>query len=250
MLATWLLQGSFLFESDGFRLLVDPYISDAVERGQRLTRLAPPPLAASELRPSAIYCTHDHMDHLDPIGLPEILSLNPGVRVAGPDSIRRRFEKLGLDSSRVDTWAIGSRRELGPFPLTVVKAFHSDPSATGFLLEAKGLLFYFSGDTLFSDDLPKLILDAAGGRAIDCAFVCINGRLGNMNAGEALQTVKAIHAAIAVPMHYGLFAENTVAPDAFVAACSEAGIRSLAFVSGVPTVINAGLIRTLQNTVP
>ncbi|MDR3710774.1 MAG: family 16 glycosylhydrolase [Capsulimonadaceae bacterium] len=233
MKTTWLLQGSVLFESDGYRLLVDPYISDCVEQAQHLTRLAPPPLDAEALKPSAIYCTHDHMDHLDPVGLPEILRHNPDVRVAGPASVRNKFDTLGLDTSRVDVVEIGSRHAYGPFTLTIVKAFHTDPKSTGLLIEAEGLLIYLSGDTEFTDDLPRLILEASGGRAPDYALICINGQLHNMNVAEAAQTARLINATWAAPMHYGLFAENTASPEAFIASCEEAGVRAFAFETGV-----------------
>ena len=185
MKVNWLLQGSFLFESEGYRLLVDPYVSSIVEEQQGATRLAPPPLAPEKLLPSAIYLTHDHLDHLDPVGLPEILAHSPDARVYGPASIRRKFEELGLDPARVEVVAPGETFALGPFRLTVVPAFHSDPDATGLLLEAEGLLLYLSGDTLFSDKLPGRILRATGGQPPDYALLCINGRWGNMTADEA-----------------------------------------------------------------
>lgn len=239
MNVTWLLQGSFLFESEGYRLLIDPYISAAVEQTGGATRLAPPPLVMEALQPAAIYCTHDHMDHLDPIGLPQILQCNPDVRVAGPASIRRKFEKLGLDASCVDVVDIGSHHTLGPFSLTILRAFHTDPQATGLLIEADGVLLYLSGDTLYRDELPDLILAAAAGRTVDYAFICINGKLGNMDAGEALQTVQRIKATTAVPMHYGLFEENTVDPTAFLSSCRGAGLNAFALQPGVPTALPA-----------
>jgi L-ascorbate metabolism protein UlaG (beta-lactamase superfamily) len=232
MQVTWLLQGSFLFESGGYRLLIDPYISDYVERMHGVTRLASPPLTAAELRPSAVYCTHDHIDHLDPEGLPEILARHPGVRVAGPVSIQRKFAELGWDPSCVDVLGIGAQHALGPFTLTVVKAFHSDPEATGLLIAAEGVLIYLSGDTLFTDELPALVRAAAGGQTLDHLFICINGRFGNMNCDQGLTMVRELHPTTAAPMHYGLFAENTADPAPFLAGCRELGIASFAMTPG------------------
>jgi L-ascorbate metabolism protein UlaG (beta-lactamase superfamily) len=235
MKTTWLLQGSFLFESKGYRLAIDPYISDFVERKEGLTRLAPPPLTAEGIKPSYIYCTHNHIDHLDPVGLPEILKLNPGIRVGGPVSIQRKFSDLKLDAALVDVMGVGSQCAKGPFTLTPVKAFHSDPESTGLLIEADGLLVYLSGDTLFKEELPGMVLEASGGRAPDYAFICINGKLGNMDAAQALETVKLLHAKVAVPMHYGLFAQNTADPDAFIASCEKAGVKALKLIPGKTT---------------
>jgi L-ascorbate metabolism protein UlaG (beta-lactamase superfamily) len=238
MKATWLLQGSLLFEAQGFRLLIDPYISDFVEKKQNLTRLAPPPLTAQELKPSAIYCTHKHIDHLDPIGMPEILKLNPGVRVTGPVSIKATFEELKFDAALVDVVKVGESFQRGPFKLTAVKAYHSDPESTGLLIEADGKLVYLSGDTLFQEKLADDVLKAAGGRSPDYAFICINGKLGNMDAAQALATVKSLKAKVAVPIHYGLFAENTADPYAFLADCAKAGVKAMKLDAGKGVDLN------------
>jgi L-ascorbate metabolism protein UlaG (beta-lactamase superfamily) len=201
--------------------------------GLPITRLAPPPLGAAALKPDTVVCTHDHMDHLDPVGLPQILALHPSVRVTGPASVRLKAEKLGLDAARVDVVAPGAAVTRGPFRLTAVPAYHSDPETIGLLIEADGQLLYLSSDTLNSEGLPDQLLEAAGGRSPDLALICINGRLGNMNAEEALQVATRIQAGAVVPMHYGLFAENTADPESFVAACRAAGLCSYALQPGV-----------------
>ncbi|NLO75210.1 MAG: family 16 glycosylhydrolase [candidate division WS1 bacterium] len=226
MKINWLLQGSFLFESGGYRLLVDPYISTIVEDQQGATRLAPPPLTAEELAPDAIYLTHDHLDHLDPVGLPEILHHHPAARVYGPVSIQRKFEELGFDTAPLQVLAVGDRLTLGPFRLTVLPALHSDADATGLLLEVEGLLIYLSGDSEFSEDLPAQVLEACGGQPPDYALLCINGRWGNMSAEEAVRVAQTLQVTTAIPMHYGLFVENTADPEPFVKACQEAGLQA------------------------
>jgi len=231
MKATWLLQGSFLFESEGFRLLVDPYISDFVEKKQGLRRLAPPPLKAEELKPGFIYCTHNHIDHLDPVGLPEILALNKGCRLSGPSSVAAKCATLGIEGAEIVR--IGESFNAGPFALTPVKAFHSDPESTGLLIEEGGLLVYLSGDTEWKEELAKLVLEAAG-RTPDVAIICVNGKLGNMDAAHAVETVKALGVKTAIPMHYGLFAENTADPAEFTSSCKAAGLDSFALKPGAP----------------
>ena len=41
------------------------------------------------------------------------------------------------------------------------------------------------------------------------AFLCINGKWGNMNVQEAVHVAKYIGANINIPNHYGMFASNT-----------------------------------------
>lgn len=232
MNATWLQQGGFLFEAAGFRLVVDPYFSDVVERVAGLTRLAPPPLAPEALKPGLVYCTHSHLDHVDPEGLPRLLGLNPDCPVAGPESVVKRCAGLGIAAARIELLKPGMTRRAGPFTLKPTRAFHSDPDATGLILETgDGRTVYLSGDTEWREELPAAVVETAG-RAPDVAFVCINGRLGNMDAAGALETVRRTGASTAVPMHYGLFAENTVDPAPFLAACAAAGIRAFAMTPG------------------
>jgi len=69
MKITWLTQGGFLFESGGYRLAVDPYISNFVEKRHKMKRISRAPFQAKDLNPDHVYCTHDHIDHLDPEGL-------------------------------------------------------------------------------------------------------------------------------------------------------------------------------------
>ena len=48
--------------------------------------------------------------------------------------------------------------------------------------------------------------------SVDVLFICINGKLGNMNVEEAIRLTGEIGAKVGVPTHYGMFAENTEDP--------------------------------------
>ena len=233
----WLLQGSMILESGEYRLVIDPYISDYVEKNHGVTRLAPPPLSASEIRPSFIYCTHNHIDHLDPEGLPEILKLYKDCPVAGPISVVKECGKLGIRPAKLIQAEIGKSFNAGPFELIPVKAYHSDPDSTGLIVKAEGKTIYISGDTEYCDELPSLIKKSAGPQ-IDIAIICINGRLGNMNLEDAVKTVKLLEVRTAIPMHYGLFQQNTEDPVPFMNACKEAGMNSFMMKPGKSIKLN------------
>ena len=49
----------------------------------------------------------------------------------------------------------------------------------------------------------------------DITFICINGRLGNMNVKQALITAKKIGAKINIPNHYDMFESNSENPLLF-----------------------------------
>ena len=46
-------------------------------------------------------------------------------------------------------------------------------------------------------------------------FICINGKLGNMNAEEAVRLTEVLEPKAAIPTHYGMFASNTEDPEAY-----------------------------------
>ena len=218
MKITWLGQGGYLIEQAGQRLAVDPYLTDALAAQQGLRRLLPPPMSIAELEPDAVFITHDHLDHFDPQTLEPLLRQSPECPLFGPQSVIEHGRRLALDEHRLVLTGVGKPLRVPGFILKPTPAKHSDRFAVGLLVEAGGQLVYISGDTLYASTLAPQIRSLAG-RPLDAAFVCINGRLGNMNLTEAAELVAALKPAIAVPMHYGMFAENTADPQEFVAAC-------------------------------
>lgn len=225
--ATWLTQGGMLFACGRTRLLVDPCMSDFLEKDRGLTRIAPFPLAVGQLRPGWFFCTHDHLDHLDPATVTSIARTYPRCRFIGPESCHGYFERLGIAPARLRHARIGSAMACGAFTLTPVAAFHTDPHAVGLVLAAGRRCVYLSGDSEFS---PRLANGQTAG--CDTVLICINGRLGNMDTEEALRVVAALRPRQALPLHYGLFAENTADPGEFIAGCRRLGVRSFAMTPG------------------
>ena len=227
MKITWLGQGGFLLESGGYRLVVDPYLSDCVQKKEGLARLHPFPVELKKLKPDCLLVTHDHMDHLDPDGVPLIHEAYPGCRFAGPDRSFQHFLALGIPEVLITRIPMNSNRSFGPFTATSVFAAHSDPTACGYVIEAEGKKIYLSGDTNYDE---RLLSDSL--RNMDLMLICINGKLNNMNCADALKCVKALRPKMALPMHIGLFAENTADPAPFVEECQALGIRSFAMTPG------------------
>ena len=67
MKITWLGQAGLMFETCGKTVIVDPYLSDSVERiePQNYRRVAVDESFLS-VKPDVIVLTHDHLDHTDP----------------------------------------------------------------------------------------------------------------------------------------------------------------------------------------
>jgi len=239
---TWITQGGFIFEHSGYRLVVDPYLSDVAEKTLDLTRLVEPPVDVENLRPDTLFCSHNHIDHLDPVSIPLIAEQYPLCRFLGPRSVTGDLVGMGIDPTRITTLEAGAGLETEGFQLIATPAHHSDQYAIGLIIQAQQKKIYVSGDTLYQPNLAQDVIDCMG-RNIDLVLICINGRLGNMNIDEAIDLVRQLQPLVAVPMHYGLFAENTVDPEPFVRKCNDIGIRSFLFTVGKPVNLNKLLLR-------
>lgn len=204
MILRFLGQSGFLLQSGKTRILIDPYFSDIVNRLQSRPRLHPVPLKPEEMPCDAVFCTHDHLDHLDPdtaAMLPpdQLFYTTPGGCKTLAVADRLNAKPLSL----------GQTVTVGDFTITTVFASHST-EAFGLVVQAEGYTLYFSGDTLFDERL----YDVRDYKP-DMVFLCINGRLGNMNTPEAIQVAKRIGAPVNIPHHYDMFASNSADPAAF-----------------------------------
>ncbi len=232
--ATWLGQSSFLFENKGERLLIDPFFSDIVEQKQGLKRLMQAPIPIESLDPTVIFITHNHLDHFDPIALPEIHDFYPKIPIIGPESVMKKADEMGFNPSVLIHIEKGKTIETGNFKITATAAYHSDPFSVGCLIEIGDKTIYYSGDTLLTDTLLDDI-QSLKNRPIDIVFIVINGRLGNMNVQEAIELTAQLNPKLAIPMHYGMFAENTEDPSIFIKGCAEKNMKAIELKLGKET---------------
>lgn len=209
MKITWLGQSGYLLEDSGTRVFLDPYLSDIVNKVANRPRLIDPPVQPEEITGSVI-CTHDHLDHLDPEAIEKMH--RDQIDFYAPSSCKAHLEELGC--TKIHPLDLGDTVQIGPFAFTGVFADHS-VDAIGIFAEWNGHSFYFTGDTLAN---PKLEEMAA--KKPEFLFVCINGKLGNMNADEAVQLTKVLKPKVAVPTHYGMFASNTEDPEVYTSRIS------------------------------
>ena len=206
MKITWLGQAGLLFETDGKKILVDPYLSDSVkEINPRNYRRVPVDERFLALKPDVIVVTHNHLDHLDPETLKHYLTEDASCLVLAPDGswqkIRTSFPDTGCNYvlfNNGTTWTEGS------VTFRAVKAEHSDAGAIGVILSAEGKNYYITGDTLYNkrvfDSLPSPL-------ALYAVFLPVNGVGNNMNLQDGARFVERIGARYAVPFHCGLFDE-------------------------------------------
>jgi L-ascorbate metabolism protein UlaG (beta-lactamase superfamily) len=233
---TWLGQGGFLLESNGRRLVIDPYLSDSLAKSHGTFRMIPPPMTIEETAPDVVFVTHDHLDHFDPETMVPMFKAFPNCRLVGPESVVEHGRREGFAEERMSCIAPGQSVEVAGYRLTATPAHHSDRFAVGLLIEVEGRLHYISGDTLYQPTLSPQVL-ALSPRSIDTVIICINGKLNNMDATCAARVVDELRPALAIPMHYGLFAKNTVDPAEFLSLCREAGHPTKTLTPGIPVVL-------------
>lgn len=221
---TWLGQSGYLLAHGGSRLVIDPYFSNIVQEKEGMRRLMPPPCSIESLAPDALCITHDHLDHFDPETVGTIMKHFAACKLVGPGSVCRHAAALGVPPGRIALLSNGESAQIGSFRVDATPARHSDPDAVGLLIAAGPHLLWFSGDTSHFPELSRGIHERVGRRP-DIAFVCINGRWGNMDPQAAAQLMSEIEPRVAVPMHYGMFAENTGNPEEFRGACARRNQR-------------------------
>lgn len=211
MKITYLGQAGLMIESNSKILLIDPYLSDSVEKVNPLNyRRQPIDERFLAVRPDVVVCTHDHLDHYDEETLVHYLGQKEHpVLFLAPYSAWQKARGFGNGHNYV-MFNRGTKWTFGDITLRAVKAEHSDLFAIGLVLEIEGKRLYITGDTLYNEEIFK---DLQG--EFDAIFLPVNGLGNNMNKADAAEFVKRAGGRKAVPMHVGLFDEMTAEDFAF-----------------------------------
>ena len=206
----WIGQNGYLLRDGITEICIDPYLSNVVDRVAKRGRMVRAPFAPEELKSDVTVCTHNHLDHVDIDAIP--LMRKENMVFLAPTHARETLVECGV--TNYVPFDEGAVYQIGNFKLTAVFADHSVP-AIGVIVEHNGLTLYFSGDTEYHDRLCEL-----ADRKIDLMFICINGRLGNMNVDEAVKLTERIAPRVGIPTHYGMFESNTEDPQKYVSRVS------------------------------
>ena len=214
----WIGQAGFILKTGQGSLSVDPFCGAAKGNAERIY---PPFLEKGSVHVDLVLTTHAHWDHFDPVTYQEYVI--PGA-IVGPGTCMSALAASGLsiEGIRLDR---GQALDRCGFHITATPADH-DVDSVGYVVEFDGCKLYFSGDALFT---PKTIVPNIGMKP-DAAFVCINGKLGNMNYMEAASYCRAIGAKVGVPTHYDLIRHNTENPKEFTDALARVAPEVRSFV--------------------
>lgn len=232
-LAIWALgQAGYLLKGGDTLVVLDPYLSDALEPAGygspgELARQVPIVIAPGELRAvHAVLCTHDHADHCDPETLRPLLAANPEASVVASYRAAHTIAGLGHPGAHIQVPPVDVPVALADnLSVTAIPAAHyehepdaaGNPAYLGFLMQFNGVRLYFSGDTII---YPGLV-ERLRGTPIDLACLPINGRdwfreqtglVGNLDYREAAELAATIGARVLLPNHNDLFRGNRINP--------------------------------------
>ncbi len=205
---TWIGHASFLIQTAGLNLLIDPNWAKWLKV---IKRMKHPGLALHDLpNIDLVLVTHAHFDHLDRKTLREVADQQP---IVVPFEVGNLVHDLGFHSvHELHYW---EHYQHGPLKITLTPCHHwgarmlhdSHRGFGGFVIEVNGRAIFHCGDTAYFDGFREI-----GERhSIDVALMPIgaydppSGREVHMNPEEALRAFVELGAKRMVPMHYGTF---------------------------------------------
>lgn len=200
MKITWLGQAGLLLEKNSLKIMIDPYLSDSVEKvNPQNYRRVEVLNELFEIKPDIMVFTHNHLDHYDPETVRKFITPKTNITVLAPTSVWNEVRKIGGNNNYVqfNRHTIWTEKKI---EFTAVKAEHSDPAAIGVIIDDGEKKYYITGDTLCNEEIFIDIPDD-----IYAVFLPVNGVGNNMNMTDAKRFCDRIKPEFAVPIHCGMF---------------------------------------------
>jgi L-ascorbate metabolism protein UlaG (beta-lactamase superfamily) len=205
----WLGHACLLLESDGQRVLIDPFLTDNPAAAAK----------AADMKPHFILVSHGHGDH---VGDTIDIAKRTGATVVANYEMAEWFKKQGLSKVHGQQHGGGFQYPFGRVKLTL--AFHGSAlpdgsyggNPCGFLITFKdGKKFYDAADTALFGDMALI-----GEEEIDLATLPIGDNF-TMGPDDALRAVKFVKPKKVVPIHYNTWPLIAQDGDAWAARVRE-----------------------------
>lgn len=229
----YLGQEGMLLKYEDRYLVIDPYLSDYVDRNccdyVQWIRRYDAPIQAEELDfVDYVLCTHTHYDHADPDTLSILAKVNNKAIFLAPEPVKETLVSYGIDPSRIQGAISDKSIELDGFSITPIPSAHEELHTDehgnymelGYKVTAGDMTIYHAGDCCLYDGLKERLMN------VDVMMVPVNGRsyfkryhqdiIGNMTAEEAVILAQETKAGVLVPMHFDLYDVNCINPAHFV----------------------------------
>jgi len=217
-------------EYDDTVIYMDPYLSNSVQEldAPDLKRLIPVPVQPESVTDADfVIITHDHIDHCDPHTLPIIARASPDCRFIGPPPVLSKLLEWGVSTHRCqpanEDWAQLSRtiriRALAAAHPDIRRDEKGDLMTVGYVFEVEGKRVYLAGDTSVEEEIIETLMSL---RPITTALLPVNehnfyrgrrGIIGNMSVRDAFLLAEEIGIKTLIPVHWDMFAANSVSPE-------------------------------------
>lgn len=230
-------QNGLLIESKNSTIIVDPYLSNSVEKIEPFNkRKQPIDERFLRIKPNVVVITHAHADHYDEETLDKIFGEEGKGERGGKGTDCTFFSppSVFFKAKARYPWCnhvifrSGTSVMIGDITFRAVKAEHSDAEAIGVIISAENKNLYITGDTLYSETVFESVFKATESlpekkirekeiperkikekeipeKIIDALFLPVNGRGNNMNAGDAGRFAARLNPDFVVPVHFGMF---------------------------------------------
>ena len=163
-------------------------------------------------RIDAVFLTHKHGDHADPVALEPIGRLT-SAQIVGPESCVAVAREAGCPADRCRVLARDEAMTIGDLRVTAVKIH--DPGAkgcSGYVLETSGLAVLHAGDSTYFPGFVDL------GRRWALDAICLSvgsnppGKNFYMDEVDAARAARDANAKTLIPQHFDLWQGITLDP--------------------------------------
>jgi L-ascorbate metabolism protein UlaG (beta-lactamase superfamily) len=181
MMLKWLGHASFLLETQGKKIYIDPYVGDYTEKAD------------------AILVSHEHQDHCDLEKL--ALARSPETVIYTSGECAKK-----IPSGNIITMSPGEKKNFNGIIIQAVEAYnfkrfrsprvpyHPKGIQIAFVIESEGKRIYHAGDTDYLQSMNEL-------GNITLAMLPIMGRA-VMDVDEAVEAAIGINPEMVMPMHW------------------------------------------------
>ncbi|MBK8161230.1 MAG: MBL fold metallo-hydrolase [Rhodospirillaceae bacterium] len=256
----WLGQAGFVIDAGGYRLVIDPYLSDSLAEKYRgrlypHQRMMAAPIDTDGLgHVDLVLSTHQHTDHMDPATLQPLLAARPKTKLVAPLAAEAEaLKRAQVSPDRLILVDAGQRIAVLPGVfVTATRAAHETLERDelgryrflGYLIDMGGVRIWHSGDTVPFDGIsaevaalkPDIVLLPVNGRS---AELLANGVPGNLALDEAIDLARDVGAQALIAHHFGMFDFNTADPAVIDARAAE-GLRLRLFRASLNTIYHWG----------